>query len=126
MRQRPLMIIEPNPIAQIDTPAAQRAAFEMFGLNQWRSADLSADHGARRARFFDWHDGGHGHHLKKFRSRFYSGPDSIYGAGLHPTLLPCCVWVILFRRAKIIASTQSLIGIVANGCSKTQFNLAQT
>ena len=69
MRQRPLMIIEPNPIAQIDTPAAQRAAFEMFGLNQWRSADLSADHGARRARFFDWHDGGHGHHLKN------SGPD---------------------------------------------------
>jgi hypothetical protein len=28
MRQRPLMIIEPTPIAQIDIAAAQRAAFE--------------------------------------------------------------------------------------------------
>jgi hypothetical protein len=59
MRQRPLVIFKPNTITHVDKTAAQRAAFEMFGLAQWWSADLPPDHGAARARFVDIHDDGH-------------------------------------------------------------------
>ena len=54
-----LMFFKPNAIAHIDIAAAQPATFEMFGLAQWWSADLSPDHVATRSWFVDWHDRGH-------------------------------------------------------------------
>jgi hypothetical protein len=74
-----LDIIEPNPIAQINKAAAQRAAFEMLGLAHWWPADLPADHGAAWTWLVHWHDHGHGHHLKKIQARI--APSLIsYGA----------------------------------------------
>jgi hypothetical protein len=40
MRQRMLMFFKPNPIAHVDIAVTERATFEMFGLAQWRPADL--------------------------------------------------------------------------------------
>jgi hypothetical protein len=59
MRQRLLMFLAPNLIAQIDIAAAQGALLEMLGLASKRPAELPAHHGAAWPRFVDIHDGGH-------------------------------------------------------------------
>jgi hypothetical protein len=61
VRQRALVIVKPNPIAHVDIAVAHRTFPEVFGLGQWRSAHLFADHGAARPRLVDGHDHGHGH-----------------------------------------------------------------
>jgi hypothetical protein len=49
MRQRALVIVEPNPIAHVDIAAGERAFTEVLGLAQSRSGDLFA-HAASRGR----------------------------------------------------------------------------
>jgi hypothetical protein len=56
MRQRLLMFVDPNPIAQINVAVAERAAFEMFSLAQRRPADLPAHDGPARSRLVDARD----------------------------------------------------------------------
>jgi hypothetical protein len=70
MRQRSLMFLKPNPIAQVDTAAAERAFPEVVGLGQWRSADLFARAAPARPRLVHWHDRGHVQLSKKIRPRF--------------------------------------------------------
>jgi hypothetical protein len=59
VRQRTLMIVKPNTIAHVDIAAAQRAAFEMFGLGHGRSSDLPADDASAWSWLVHWHDRGH-------------------------------------------------------------------
>ena len=53
VRQRALMIFDPNPIAHVDIAAAHRAFPEVLGLAQWRSGDLPSDDSAARKSIFD-------------------------------------------------------------------------
>jgi hypothetical protein len=70
MRQWSLMFLKPNPIAQVDTAAEERAFPEVVGLGQWRSADLFARAAPARPRLVHWHDRCSCAALKKIRPRF--------------------------------------------------------
>jgi hypothetical protein len=56
VRQRGLMVLDPNQIPRIDPPAARLASEKMFGLMNAPTIGALAEHGPARSRFGDWHD----------------------------------------------------------------------